>query len=167
MTKDQPEYEYWRTKTSYHIWEVIKNRWLKGRKLKIDFIAKPAELGGDNEARIIERWTDETTAELREIGHYKKVIGWKDSIVFAGVQCYIKIRNLEKFDQDVLDSNGCRIYSEDSASTLHDVITSNNIMQAIRNMAKVAMSKMDIQTMVLIAIIGVGAVVGMHFLGVF
>lgn len=80
--------------------------------------------------------------------------------------CYIRICNISSFNTDVVDKAGRRIYSEDTGVTLNDKMTSNNILQFIKGLGKMMMSKMDLQTIILIVLVGAGAVAAMYFMGV-
>lgn len=163
------EHEYWNTSLFYILKMIIVCHWIKGMVLKVDLIGKPDVLGSgkDPKYRRVEYWTNEPTHILRSKYDYKKAIKWYDSLLWAGVPVWMRLSNLEQFDIHVKDKNGKFIYSQDTSATLHDVMTSNATITFIKQMAKTVMSKMDIQTMVLMAIVGVGAVVGLHYLGIF
>ena len=163
------KHEYQRPGILYHLGQIIWHRWVKGEVLKVELDVRPqtAIFGKQPKYRRYEYWTNEKTSELRSIYDYKKAIKWYDSLIWMGVPVWLKIRNVEQFDIRQRDKSGNFIYSQDTAATLNDVMTSNATSVFIKQMAKIAMSKMDLQTMILMAIIGVGAVVGLHYLGIF
>jgi len=161
------EHQYWNKGLFYNFKMIFWHRWIKGQVLKVDLIAKPDVLGDDRKYRRTEYWTNESTAELRSKYDYKKAIKWYDSLLWGTVPVWIRLSNLEKFDIHQKDKAGNYIYSQDTSATLNDVMTSNATAQFIKQMAKIAMSKMDMQTMILMAIVGVGAIVGLHYLGIF
>lgn len=164
--KKDCEHEYYRNDSAYDFKMIVLHRWILKQILKIDFIAKPDVLGGEQKARITETWTSKKSYELRMFQDYKKIVGWKDSLLWAGVPCYIRIKNVSAFNTDVLDKAGKRIYSEDTAVTLNDKMTSNNLLQFIKGLGKMMMSKMDLQTIILVALVGVGAIAALYFMGV-
>lgn len=166
LPKKDCEHEYYRNDFNYDFKMIVLHRWILKQTLKIDFIAMPDVLGGKQKARIKETWTSEKTAALRELHDYHKIVGWKDSILWAGVPCYIRISNVSSFNTDVVDKAGRRIYSEDTGVTLNDKMTSNNILQFIKGLGKMMMSKMDLQTIILVALVGVGAIAALYFMGV-
>lgn len=166
--KVEVEHEYYRQKFWYDFFMIFWHRRILGKKLRIDIIAKPKEFGGEsNRHRTIEMWTPMTTADLRSGRDYKKIIGWKEGWIWAGVPCYIRMSNFSKFNNNVVDMNGKRIYPEETAGTLYDALHSGNLIQFIKGLAKLTMSKMDLQTLGLIALIAVGAIAGCYFMGVF
>lgn len=113
-----------------------------------------------------DRWTSDATEDLQRQG-YLKVDGLYDSIVYSGVPVFMRINNAKIFDVHVKDANGNFLYSQDTAATLHDSMTSNATQNFLKGMNRVAWQTMDLQKIVMIAIIGVGAIFGMYMLGFF
>ena len=112
-------------------------------------------------------WTEEPPEQLNKDG-YLKCTGLYDSILFWGVPVYLRVHNLQQFDVHAKDPDTGRfLYSQDTAATLHDSMTSSATKDFIRGMAKTTMSSMDAQKMIMIAILGAGAFFGMWMLGVF
>lgn len=137
----------------------------KGCALIIDVYADPY-LTGDGWCDIHKMWVDWSTAEINE-KKYKVAKGFEDSFLFMFVPQYAKIHNMSPFDTSVKDPAGNFIYSQDTASTLHDAMMSQSDIQFRKGMSKIGFQTMDIQTIIMIAIVGVGAIFGLHMLGLF
>lgn len=112
-------------------------------------------------------WTDEDPAELNAAG-YLKCTGLYDSILFWGVPVYLRVHGLQQFDIHAKDPHtGQFLYSQDTAATLNDAMTSSATKEFIKGMARTQLSSMDTQKIIMIALIGAGAIFGMWILGVF
>lgn len=138
----------------------------KGCAMIIDVYADPflPSIGWCDVKRF---WVDWTTEKINE-DKYKIAKGFNDSLLFLFVPQYIRIHNMKAFDVSVKDpATGVYIYSQDTASTLHDAMVSQSDMRFRKGMSKVGMQTMDIQTIIMIVIVGVGAIFGLHMLGVF
>ncbi len=136
----------------------------KGCVLIIDIYADPYTK--DGWCDIHKMWVDWSTAAINE-QKYKLGKVFQDSILFAFVPQYVKLHNMKVFDVSVKTAAGDFIYSQDTASTLHDAMVSQSDVQFRKGMSKVGMQTMDIQTIIMIAVVGVGAIFGMHMLGLF
>lgn len=160
------EYKYYEKNTIGRKLSIFWYGWIKGYKLKSDIIGKPAELGGDYKLRRCDKWTDEDKASLQSKG-YRPIKGLNDSILWLVVPQYAKLSNLKKFDVRQCDKYGRPLYSLDTAGTLNDSMKSDNDAKFIKGMGKAALPSMDLQTIIMIVIIGAGAIFGLKFLGAF
>lgn len=156
----------------------IKQRWtnaLKGkrRRIKVDMWVKEYA----SPRMIVEgvksvgyfrqdKWTDEPAEQLNRDG-YLKCTGLYDSILFWGVPVYLRVHGLHQFDIHATDDAGRFLYSQDTAATLNDAMTSSATKDFIKGMAKTQMSAMDTQKIIMIAMLGAGAIFGLWILGVF
>lgn len=145
--------------------EIVREGWIRRRRLAVDIVCKPAELGGSAGMYRREVWTDRSGEELRRQG-YKKITGLYDSLRWTGISVYAQIHNLRQYDIHVVDGDGQHLYSQDMSSTLNDFMTSNAQRDFIRGMHKTRMSGMTLEQMALIAILGVGAVLGLYMMGI-
>ena len=161
------EYKYYQKSTLGQKIKVIWYGWFKGYILKSDFIAKPPQFGGEEKKlRRCDKWTDEDRATLESKG-YKVIKGLNDSFVWLFVTQYAKLSNFEKFDIRQKDKNGRPLYSLDTSGTLNDSMQSDNDAKFIKGMGKAALPTMDLQTIIMIVLIGAGAIIGLKFLGAF
>lgn len=151
----------WFIKTFYVLYYGI---W-KGCALIIDIYADPY-LPNEGWCDIHKMWVDWKTETIND-QKYKLGKGFEDSLLFAFVPQYVRIHNLDCFDTSIKDPAGQFIFSQDTASTLHDAMMSQSDMQFRKGMSKIGMQTMDIQTIIMIVIVGVGAIFGLHMLGVF
>lgn len=152
-------------KKSGRIREIIRQGYIRKRRLMVDIIAKPHELPGKKSYIRYDRWTDQTGAEL-EIKGYKKVIGLYDSVIWSGIPIYLKFSNLKQFDIRQRSPDGELLYSQDMASTLNDFMQSNAQSDFIRGMHKARLSNMSIEQIGLIGILIVGGVLGLYMMGI-
>lgn len=140
---------------------------IQGKKLLIDITINPGLWTDKKEFYRIDRWTTETKDQIISRG-YRKCVGLHDNLAWIGIRVYIKINNGSEFDTTVKDPHGRFVYSQDTAITLNDAFLSDADDRFIRGMGRArAMLQMDLQTLAMMGIIGIGAVVGMYFLGVF
>lgn len=80
----------------------------------------------------------------------------------------MRIHNAHKFDvRHATDADGILIYSQDTSATLHDAMQSNATQDFIKGMGKTSIASMDLQKILMIGILAVGAFFGMYMLGVF
>lgn len=160
------EHEYWQNSFWYDLKMNIKNGWFGKQKLRVEIILKPGVLGGDPEYIRKETWTDESVSDLANKG-YKPIEGLHDSIAWMGTKIWCRILNGEMADVHQVDMNGSFIWSQDTSATLNDFMSSNATQNFIKGMGRPALATMDVQKIIFIAIIGVGALIGMKILGVF
>lgn len=140
--------------------------WVKGMILLIDGVAKPSEFGGREVCRWSHRFTDLPRSEICARG-YKVGKGFHDNLMWMFIPVFVKLNGFKCFDVSVKDKNGMFLYSQDTAGTLNDSMVSDNDAKFIKGMGKVQLSGMDLQTMIMIIIIGAGAIFGLHMLGLF
>lgn len=138
----------------------IYNREIKRRRYIIDICLKPSELPGRAKYTRTEKWTDKSAADLHAEG-YRKAIGFKDSLTWWGIPVFVKITNGHEIDTASVP------ISQDTAFTLNDSMVSSATSDFIKGMARGAMQSMDVQKMIMIAIVGIGAIFGLKMLGVF
>lgn len=157
----------------YHLKQRIMWRTRKGMRIKCDMRVGEFEtwrmhIQGRKTVGYARQdfYTDETPEELHELG-YLKCDGLYDSIVFWGIPVYLRVTGVEQFDIAVRDEQGRLLYSQDSACTLHDVMTSTATRDFIKGMARASFATMDLQKMAMLGIVAVGALVGMWVLGIF
>jgi hypothetical protein len=114
-----------------------------------------------------EAWTDRPGSELQAQG-YMITVGLHDSIIWSGIPVYTRIAGGTMADlSKILDKDGRRIYSRDSASTLNDAMQSNATEDFRKGLGKASATlTMDIQKIAMIGILAVGAVFGMIMMGV-
>lgn len=111
-----------------------------------------------------DRWSNDKNEDLQKAG-YLRVDGLYDSIVFWGVPVYLKITGAQQFDISVKNEKGEFIYSQDTAATLHDSMTSNATKDFLRGMNKISMQTMDMQKLLMIVLVGVGLIFGLWMMG--
>lgn len=169
--------EYWNDGFIYNLKSRIKHRTLKGERIIIDMELKEVvhawwnghamERTTDQVIDRSDRWTDINPENLQRAG-YKRVYGLYDSIVWWKVPVYMRIHNAHKFDvRHATDADGILIYSQDTSATLHDAMQSNATQDFIKGMGKTSIASMDLQKILMIGILAVGAFFGMYMLGVF
>lgn len=155
--------------------EIFINRWIYRRKLIANFsygmIYDNFFRPDYTPTRAIfreEYWTDTKKKDLGALG-YKPVKGLHDSIAWIGVKTYMMVENGETFEvPDDRDEDGQYIYPQDTAETLQDYASSSATDKFISAMSKAAtFGTMDLQKILLIGIVAVGAIFGMFMLGVF
>lgn len=156
------------------LWARIKYWTFRGARLKADIKMErraqtPAQLAKGETSAVYTRtesWTTVPAVELQKAG-YKKVDGLHDSLAWWGVPVYLRISGGATFDITATDpKTGQFLYSQDTAATLHDVMTSRATENFIKGMGKTQLSTMDLQKLGMIAIVGAGAVFGLYMLGI-
>ena len=139
----------------------FKNFWLKGRVLCVDIIGEHSNVQNKDYYRRHEYWTDTPKTVLHENG-YRICEGIHDSLAWWGVPVMMKIYNFKMIE--VTDPD----FSHDTPSILNDRINNNLLNKFAKSLARAAaIAGMDIQKMILIGAIGIGAIVGMKMFGVF
>lgn len=158
----------------FNLCQRFKFRTFGGERLVVDLFAKntyPAvedRLSDRPVTRYTRRdaWTQRTAEELHADG-YHRADGFYDSLIYWRVPVYIKLHGLRKFDvKTAVDEKGVPLFSQDTSATLHDVMQSSATQDFIKGMGKTSLSTMDTQKIIMIAIIGAGALFGMWMLGV-
>ena len=173
----QKNAQYWNAGILYKIASRLYQRTIKGRKLVIDIEMHQRIRGhwspqGMETVRSWEfsrsdTWQDTPATQLQNAG-YKKIDGLYDSIIFWGVPVYCQIHGGQRFDvSSARDAAGNLIYSQDTSATLNDFMQSSATQNFIKGMGKTALPAMDLQKIVMIAVIAAGAFFGMYMLGIF
>lgn len=145
--------------------DILRNGYIDKKRLAVDIIAKPDVLPGERTYERIDRWTDETGAEL-EIKGYRRVKGLHDGLIWANVPVYLKFSNLKQFDIAQRGPGDELLYSQDMSSTLHDFMTSNAQADFVKGMHKTRISQLSIEQIGLIAIVAVGGILGLYMMGI-
>lgn len=161
-----PVRRYWRGSFFEDLAERTKHR---GEKITVDIIQKMDYVGGikgpyyDRE----DRWTEQTSDELHKIGYLPGVrVPGYDSLAWYNVPIYVRLLNWQQFDIHAKDEAGNFLYSQDTPSTLHDEMKSNATQEFIKAMFKTSLPNIDIQKIIMIGILGIGAVFGLMMMGV-
>lgn len=162
----ESDFKYYDSTFGSDLKAVFKNTVLKKNVLIVDIIIKPSVIPGEPSYLRKERWTDEEPCELSAKG-YREIIGLHDSIAWSKVKIYCKISNGEMFNIHQTDEKGRFYFSQDTSATLNDFMQSSATRDFIKGMGKTALPEMDIQKIIFIAIIGIGAIFGLKMLGVF
>lgn len=133
----------------------------KGQSLLITFFLKedygaPIQIGRKEEYVRREEWVNFSRSEIAKMG-YTQCEGLKDSLAWWGVPIYCRF------------IGGRTAMAEDlqTATTLNDRMRSHATRDFIKGLFKGSLPAMDIQKIGLLAILGVGAILGMWWLGVF
>ena len=142
----------------YKLKETFRAR-LHRQRLAVKFILSPEWTKSQQYIRE-ETFTNESPEGLIAVG-YKRCKGLHDSILWSGIPVYVKIIGGTEYDTTGPE------YSRDSSVTLNDAMNSNATQDFIKGMLRGAMPTMDIQKIVFIALIGIGAIIGMKIIGVF
>lgn len=143
------------------LFEIIHQRWIKGRTLIVDFVLKPGALPGPAKYDRYEYWTDTPSEEICAMG-YKEAEGLHDSIIWSGVKVYATIKNGVEFDIG-------QYYPEkkDTAYTLNDAMQSNTDKEFKKSMARAQLTATaDWQKLGLMALLGVGVIIATKFFGI-
>lgn len=136
-------------------------------KLQIDITLNPDIFEDKQEFYRTERWVKVRKNELVGKGYFK-CVGLHDNLLWWGIPQYVRINGGHEFDISVKDKAGRLIYCQDTATTLNDAMTSDATEQFFKGMGRAhTLMNMDIQKIIMIAVIAVGAVAGMYYLGVF
>ena len=143
------------------LFENIKHRMIHKRVLVVDIIGEHSEVQKRDYYDRREYWTDTPKRILHENG-YRICEGLHDNLAWFGVPVMMKIYNFKT--KEVTDPN----FSQDTPSTLNDRMNNNLLNKFAKSLARAAaIAGMDLQKMILIAAVGIGAIVGMKMFGVF
>ena len=141
--------------------ECFWHSWIKRRILVVDIIAEHSNVQNKDYYRRVEYWTDTPAAVLHENG-YRICEGLHDNLAWIGVPIMMKLYN---FKTIIVDDPK---FSKDTPSTLNDRMNSNLLNKFAKSLARAAaLNGMDLQKLMLMGIVGVGAIIGMKMLGVF
>ena len=155
------EYDYLNGGFFKDLWQNIKHRMINHRVLVVDIIAKHVNNQNKDYYERKEYWTDTPLWMLHENG-YKICEGIHDNLAWIGVPVMMKLHGFKMIEVD--DPN----FSQDTPSTLNDRMNNNLLNKFAKSLARAAaIAGMDIQKMILIAAVGIGAIVGMKLFGVF
>lgn len=143
--------------------EDLKQRFLHlfGWSLLVDIILKPnwsapIKAGKEEEYTVREEWVRFDSAKIASM-HYVRCEGYKENLAWWGVPVYCKITNGIVPDP----------INKETATTHNDRMTSNATKKFIKSLWRTALPSLSIQQIVLIGVLGVGAILGMWWLGVF
>ena len=143
------------------LFENIKHRMIHKRILVVDIIARHSNVQNKDYYERKEYWTDLPASMLHENG-YRICEGIHDNIAWIGVPVMMKLYGFKELTVD--DPN----FSQDTPSTLNDRMNNNLLNKFAKSLARAAaIAGMDIQKMILIGAVGIGAIVGMKMFGVF
>ena len=145
--------------------ECFWNFWIRHRVLVVDVVGHATYFGSKDNVRDREGydrreyWTDEKPEDLYESG-YKRCEGLHDNLAWVGVPVFMKLHN---FKMQTASPD-----AKDSPRFLYDRAMSNLTTKFARGLARAqAIAGMDLQKLLLMGGIGIAAIVGMKFLGVF
>ena len=155
------EYDYLNGGFFKDLWQNIKHRMINHRVLVVDIIAKHSNSQNKDYYERKEYWSDTPLSVLHENG-YRICEGLHDNLAWIGVPIMMKFYGFKTSTVD--DPN----FSKDTPSTLNDRMNSNLLNKFAKSLARAAaLNGMDLQKLLLMGIVGVGAVIGMKMLGVF
>ena len=155
------DYDYLHRSFFKDLYLNIKHRVINKRVLVVDIIAKHSNSQNKDYYERKEYWVDTPKEILHENG-YRICDGIHDSLAWWGVPVMMKIHNFKLVE--VTDPN----FSQDTPSTLNDRMNNNLLNKFAKSLARAAaIAGMDIQKMILIAGVGIAAIVGMKMFGVF
>lgn len=141
--------------------EVFWHYWIKHRSLKVDITGKDYFLKSNQWFDRKEYWTDEKSEDLHALG-YKPIEGLKNNLIWWGVPIYGRLQGFKTLE--LTDPNA----SKDTPMTLDDRMHSNLTTKFAKSLARATtLAGMDLQKMLLMGAIAIGAVIGMHYFGVF
>lgn len=125
---------------------------------------------GDETGAFYDRkdyWTQMSSDELNRAGYLPAVrMPGYDSLPWWGQKVYVRLLHDQQFDIHAKDEFGRFIYSQDTPSTLHDEMQSNATRDFIKAMFKTTLPSIDIQKIIMIALLAAGAVFGLMMMGV-
>ena len=155
------EYDYLNGGFFKDLFLNLKHSVINKRVLVVDIIARHSNSQNKDYYERKEYWTDTPKKVLHENG-YRICDGIHDSLAWWGVPVMMKIHGFKMIEVD--DPN----FSHDTPSTLNDRMQNNLLNKFAKSLARAAaIAGMDIQKMILIAAVGIGAIVGMKLFGVF
>lgn len=152
------------------LWYNIKMRFIhrdiRHERITVTLIGKveASEQGTDYKYTRTDTWTRYKPKQLESFGFRRAegVPGY-DSLVFWGVPVYVKITGMKHAE---LPADPERI-ADTTATTLNDHLMSNATDAFRKGLTKTALPAMDLQKLMMLGILIVGAVFGMYMLGVF
>lgn len=161
-----PEHEYYRKFRFFydiggrlhHPKKILRSDWRIGT---INY--------NDQRIGIVDRqdiWTDESMEELQNRG-YVVADHLYDTMAMSGVPVVMRVTGGYVFDVTQRDENGNLLYSQDTAATLHDVMTSTATANFLKGMSKAQSPQITKQQLMFILIIAAGALFGLYMLGFF
>lgn len=139
--------------------ECIWHSWIKHRVMVCDMISDWDIVQQKEYVIRKEYWTDEKLKKLHETG-YRRCEGLPghDNLAWVGVPVMIKLHGFKTIEID----------SKDSPTFLNDRMSNNLLNKFAKSLARAAtLAGMDIQKLLLMAGLGIAAVIGMKLLGVF
>lgn len=150
-------------KTLTDLGGTISNFWIKKRCIVCDIIADYDVVQHKEYFIREDYWTDESISSLHERGYrICENLPDHDNLAWVGVPVMIKFWNFKTIE--ITDPDG----SQDDPMFLNDRMESNLLNKFARSLARAAaLAGMDLQKLILMAGIGIAAVVGMKMLGVF
>lgn len=146
-------------KTIADLFETIWHFWLHRRVMVCDMDGDYDLLQHKEYYVRHSYWTDEKASMLHERGYRNcKNHPDHDNIAWMGVPVMIKLRGFKMVETD----------EKDGPTFLHDRMRNNLLNKFARSMARASIvSGMDMQKLIMMGIVGVGAIIGMKVLGVF
>ena len=155
------DYDYLHRSFFKDLYLNIRHRMINKRVLVVDIIAKHSNSQNKDYYERKEYWSDTPLSVLHENG-YRICEGLHDNIAWIGVPVMMKLHGFKMIE--VYDP----AFSKDTPSTLNDRMNNNLLNKFAKSLARAAaIAGMDIQKMILIAAVGIGAIVGMKIFGVF
>ena len=141
-------------------WEILKRKWIQGKKLIVDFTMKPDVLKGTPEYIRKEKWVKTPSKDLHAVG-YRDAEGLHDSIIWSYVRIYVRFHNTKEFPiADVFPDK------KDTAYTLNDAMLSTSDRDFKKGLARAQLTATaDWQKLILIGIVGAGALLGTKMMG--
>lgn len=155
------EYDYLHRSFFKDLYLNIRHRMINKRVLVVDIIAKHSNSQNKDYYERKEYWSDTPISVLHENG-YRICEGLHDNIAWIGVPVMMKLHGFKMIEVDD------PAFSKDTPSTLNDRMNNNLLNKFAKSLARAAaIAGMDIQKMILIAAVGIGAIVGMKIFGMF
>ena len=143
------------------LFECIWYGWIKGMRFKVDITGRNYMLKSNQWYDRKEYWTSEKSEDLHATG-YKSIEGLKNSLIWWGIPIYGRLQGFKTLE--ITDPNA----SKDTPMTLDDRMHSNLTTKFAKSLARATtLAGMDLQKMLLMGAIAIGAVIGMHYFGVF
>lgn len=143
------------------LFECIWYGWIKGMRFKVDITGRDYLLKSNQWYDRKEYWTSEKSEDLHATG-YKSIDGLKNSLIWWGIPIYGRLQGFKTLE--ITDPNA----SKDTPMTLDDRMHSNLTTKFAKSLARATtLAGMDLQKMLLMGAIAIGAIIGMHYFGVF
>lgn len=146
-------------KTFIDLGQTVWHFWIKKRIMVCDIHADYDVLQHKEYYVRHSYWTDEKASMLHERGYRVcKNCPDHDNLAWMGVPVLIKLHGFKTIETD----------EKDNPSFLNDRMNNNLLSKFAKSLARAAMvGGMDLQKLLFMGIIGVGAIIGMKVLGVF